>query len=102
VKDRLTEELLAMRAAQEIKPGDYCNLGIGLPQLCASHVPEGAIVQAENGTLGYGPLVDQDNVDKMDLDFIDAGGSFLTTSNHHKRSQNIKKRHSGCGGNILC
>jgi 3-oxoacid CoA-transferase subunit B len=80
VKDRLTEELLAMRAAQEIKPGDYCNLGIGLPQLCASHVPEGAIVQAENGTLGYGPLVDQDNVDKMDLDFIDAGGSFFTTA----------------------
>jgi len=78
VKDRLTEELLAMRAAQEIRPGDYCNLGVGLPQLCASHVPAGAIVQAENGTLGYGPLVGLDNVDEMDLDFIDAGGSFFT------------------------
>lgn len=80
MKDRLTEELLAMRAAQEIKPGDYCNLGIGLPQLCASHVPEGVIVQAENGTLGYGPLVGSDNVGEMDLDFIDAGGSFFTAA----------------------
>jgi len=80
VKDRLTEELLAMRAAREIRPGDYCNLGVGLPQLCASYVPEGAIVQAENGTLGYGPLVGLDNVDEMDLDFIDAGGSFFTTA----------------------
>jgi 3-oxoacid CoA-transferase B subunit len=78
MKDRLTEELLAMRAAQEIEPGNYCNLGIGLPQLCASHVPEGVIVQAENGTLGYGPLVGSDNVDEADLDFIDAGGSFFT------------------------
>jgi 3-oxoacid CoA-transferase subunit B len=80
MKDRLTEELLAMRAAQEIKPGDYCNLGIGLPQLCASHVPEGVIVQAENGTLGYGPLAGSDNVDAMDLDYIDAGGSFFTAA----------------------
>ena len=80
MKDRLTEELLAMRAAQEIRPGDYCNVGVGLPQLCASHVPTGAIVQAENGTLGYGPLVGLDNVDEMDLDFIDAGGSFFTTA----------------------
>ena len=78
MKDRLTEELLAMRAAQEIRPGDYCNLGIGLPQLCASHVPAGAIVQSENGALGYGPLVGPDDVEKMDLDFIDAGGSFFT------------------------
>jgi 3-oxoacid CoA-transferase B subunit len=80
MKDRLTEELLAMRAAREIKPGDYCNLGIGLPQLCASYVPEGVIVQAENGTLGYGPLIASDNMDKMDLDYIDAGGSFFTAA----------------------
>ena len=37
-------------------------------------------MQAENGTLGYGPLVSSDNVDAMDLDYIDAGGSFFTTA----------------------
>jgi len=78
MKDRLTEELLAMRAAKEIRPGDYCNLGIGLPQLCVSYVPEGTIVQTENGALGYGPLITAENFDQMDLDLVDAGAGFFT------------------------
>jgi len=80
MKDRLTEELVAMRAAGELKPGDYCNLGIGVPQLCASYVPEGVTVQTENGAIGYGPLIGIDNLDKADLDMMDAGASLYTSA----------------------
>jgi len=58
MKERMSEELVAMRAAKELKDGDYCNLGIGTPQLCASYVSEGVKVQTENGALGYGPLLE--------------------------------------------
>ena len=80
MKERLTEELVAARAARELKPGDYCNLGIGLPQLCASYVPEGVTVQTENGAIGYGPLIGADNYDQMDLDMMDAGAKFYTAA----------------------
>ncbi len=78
MKDKLTDELVAVRAARELHPGDYCNLGIGLPQLCASYVREGVIVQSENGLLGYGPLITADNLEKLDPDYQDAGGYFVT------------------------
>ncbi len=41
MKERLDEIVMAMRAARELKPGDYCNLGLGMPQMCASNVPDG-------------------------------------------------------------
>ncbi|MBN1664351.1 MAG: succinyl-CoA--3-ketoacid-CoA transferase [Deltaproteobacteria bacterium] len=77
MKDRLTEELVAMRAAKELKPGDYCNLGFGIPELCASCVADGVVVQSEVGVLGYGPLYDDDEVDQMNPDYIDAGVHFF-------------------------
>ncbi len=80
MKERLTEELIAMRAVKELKPGDYCNLGIGTPQLCASHVPQGIYVQTENGALGFGPLVTADDWEKLDTDLIDAGGRFFSSA----------------------
>jgi 3-oxoacid CoA-transferase B subunit len=78
MKDRLTEELVAMRVAKELKPGDYCNLGIGFPQHCASHIAEGVRVQTENGATGYGPLINIDDLDKVDADLVDAGAMFFT------------------------
>jgi 3-oxoacid CoA-transferase subunit B len=73
MKERLTDELMAMRAAKELAPGDYCNLGIGVPLLCVSHIPEGVMVQSENGVIGYGPAYDHDELDLIDPDMIDAG-----------------------------
>ncbi|UCH42470.1 MAG: succinyl-CoA--3-ketoacid-CoA transferase [Dehalococcoidales bacterium] len=73
MKDRLTDELVAMRVAKELVPGDYCNLGIGLPLLCASYAPEGVMMQSENGVLGYGPLYTSDEIDLIDQDMVDAG-----------------------------
>jgi len=78
MKERLTEELIAMRAAKELKPGDYCNLGLGTPQLCASYVPPGIYVQTENGALGFGPLVTADDWEQLDTDLSDAGGRFFS------------------------
>jgi len=80
MKERLTEELVAMRACKELQPGDYCNLGIGTPQLCALYVTQGIYVQTENGALGYGPLVTADNWQQIDTDYQDAGGKFFTAA----------------------
>lgn len=40
VHDEVREhtELIARRAAQEILPGMYVNLGIGIPTLCANYL----------------------------------------------------------------
>jgi len=80
MKERLSEEVIAMRAAKELKAGDYCNLGLGTPQLCASYMPQGVLVQTENGALGYGPLVTADELEKADPDFMDAGSAFFTAA----------------------
>jgi 3-oxoadipate CoA-transferase beta subunit len=48
---------MAWRAAQDIEDGAYVNLGIGIPEMVASFVPEGreVIYHTENGVLGFGP-----------------------------------------------
>ncbi|MDH3592220.1 MAG: 3-oxoacid CoA-transferase subunit B [Planctomycetota bacterium] len=53
----LTRDQMAERAAHDIPDGAYVNLGIGIPELVASHVPEGRefIYHTENGLLGMGP-----------------------------------------------
>lgn len=80
MKQRLEREVIAMRAAKELKNGDYANLGIGIPNLCALHIPEGVIFHSENGALGYGPLVMQDEVEKADQHYIDAGARYFTSA----------------------
>jgi len=48
---------MAQRAARDIPDGSYVNLGIGIPELVATHVPVGreVIYHTENGLLGMGP-----------------------------------------------
>ncbi len=77
MKDRLTDELVAMRVAKELSPGDYCNLGIGIPLLCAAYIPDGVVIQSENGVLGYGPVYDATMIEQIDPDIADAGMRYL-------------------------
>lgn len=62
---RMRREKIAKRAALELKDGYYCNLGVGMPVLAASFLPEGVNVwlQSENGILGMGPYPTKEQVD---------------------------------------
>jgi 3-oxoacid CoA-transferase len=58
----LSQDLMAMRVAQMLKPGQYVNLGMGIPVKVSNFIrPEsGIILHAENGLLGYGPEPTED------------------------------------------
>lgn len=71
------KERIARRIAREVRDGFYVNLGIGLPTMIASYLPEGidVVFQSENGMLGVGP---PPAGGRADPDLINAGKQPVT------------------------
>ena len=69
--------IIASRVGQEMKDGDYVNLGIGIPSLVANYLPKGVHVtlQSENGFLGVGPSPEKGTEDP---ELTNASGQFVT------------------------
>jgi 3-oxoacid CoA-transferase B subunit len=61
----LSRELIALRVANELEDGTYCNLGIGIPTLISDWIEGRDIVlQSEIGMLKTGPLATGEDVDQ--------------------------------------
>ena len=71
------KEKIARRACREIRPGNLINLGIGIPTLIPSFLPEDAPVwiHSENGILGMGQPCPREQADQ---NLIDAGGTYVS------------------------
>ncbi|HWF67475.1 MAG TPA: 3-oxoacid CoA-transferase subunit B [Acidobacteriaceae bacterium] len=90
-KPRLTREQIAQRAAQELPDGAYVNLGWGIPNLIADHLPKNVEVyfHSENGILGMGRRAkpgeeDYDLVDAMKVPVtLMPGASFFHQADAH-------------------
>jgi acetate CoA/acetoacetate CoA-transferase beta subunit len=65
------KEMIARRAAMELKDGDVVNLGIGLPTMIANYLPEGVdiMLESENGFIGLGAVGES-----TDYNLVNAGG----------------------------
>lgn len=73
----LMRRRIVRRVARELKDGDVCNLGIGLPTRVADHLPAGVEVlfQSENGFVGLGPAPAEH---EADAHVVNAGGQPVT------------------------
>ena len=74
---KLSNNQIAWRAAQDIQDGAYVNLGIGFPEKVAQYTVEGreAIFHTENGILNFG---ESPALGEEDWDVINAGKKAVT------------------------
>lgn len=72
-------QVIARRAAAEVRDGQLVNLGIGLPTLIPGYIANDIQVwiHSENGIVGVSPAVTQD---ALDVELIDAGGGYVSVA----------------------
>ncbi|HET7159567.1 MAG TPA: 3-oxoacid CoA-transferase [Burkholderiales bacterium] len=76
-KPALTRAGIARRAAALVKDGTYVNLGVGIPTMVSNYLQSrDVILHAENGVLGYGEMVTEE--DQIDPDIYNAAGQFVS------------------------
>ena len=76
-KPAWTRSQMAEKAASLLPEPGYVNLGLGIPTLVANYLGGRDIaLHGENGILGYGPAVPEDQVDYY---VHDAGGTYVST-----------------------
>ncbi len=72
----LPPDLMAMRVAALLRPGEYVNLGIGLPTLVSNFIEgRGLTLHSENGILGFGAFPPEG---EEDIDLYNASGQLVT------------------------
>jgi 3-oxoacid CoA-transferase subunit B len=78
MKERLSEQTMALRVAREFRDGMIVNLGYGIPTLVANFIPEDqeVIFHSENGCLGYGHAAITE--EEQDFHLVNASGQFVT------------------------
>ena len=74
-KPAWTRNEMARRTAGVLPEPGYVNLGTGMPTLVSNYIADRDIIlQGENGILGYGELVEGNDVDR---NVFNAGGQFV-------------------------
>lgn len=70
-------EIIARRAAQELRDGEVANLGFGMPTQAVNYLPEGVslIMHTENGAFGFGP---KPKYNEANSDISNAGAEPIT------------------------
>jgi 3-oxoacid CoA-transferase len=70
-----TRQEMAQRTAALLEEGSYVNLGTGMPTLVSNYIQgRGITLHGENGILGYGRMLEGDEVDH---DIFNASGQFV-------------------------
>ncbi|HSE02370.1 MAG TPA: 3-oxoacid CoA-transferase [Burkholderiales bacterium] len=76
-KPGLTRAGIAKNAARLVKDGSYVNLGVGIPTMVSNYlVDRDVILHAENGVLGYGHMITDEQ--EIDPDIYNAAGQYVT------------------------
>jgi 3-oxoacid CoA-transferase len=75
-KPGLTRADIAKNAARLVKDGSYVNLGVGIPTMVSNYlVDRDVILHAENGVLGYGHMMKEE--EGVDPDIYNAAGQYV-------------------------
>jgi 3-oxoacid CoA-transferase len=98
-KPALTREGIARNAAKLVKEGTYVNLGVGIPTMVSNYL-EGrdVILHAENGVLGYGRMVSDEN--EIDPDIYNAAGQFVALNRGASFFDSVTSFEMARGGKI--